>query len=177
MSSRVIRWAFQAFDALRTSCWGIMNVRNMTWTLSSCHFVILTASLASDLWDVSGWHLTENAIALQLNSYDYFLKNRPEKSGQCVSYSLFVHSMDAFQWTHKHTNTQVFSMILMVCNSTLMNEWMNEWCLYIALYYVLLYTQSASQSCGGGLSSTTMYYGCIHNCYSDHYYSPQSLAG
>ncbi len=36
-----------------------------------------------------------------------------------------------------------------------MNEWMNEWCTYIALYYVLLYTQSALQSCGGGLSSTT----------------------
>ncbi len=32
---------------------------------------------------------------------------------------------------------------------------MNEWCIYIALYFVKLYTQSALQSCGGGLSSTT----------------------
>ncbi len=32
---------------------------------------------------------------------------------------------------------------------------MNEWCIYIELYFVLLYTQSAIQSCGGGLSSTT----------------------
>ncbi len=36
-----------------------------------------------------------------------------------------------------------------------MNEWMNEWSIYIALYCVLLYTQSALQSCGGNLSSTT----------------------
>ncbi len=36
-----------------------------------------------------------------------------------------------------------------------LNEWMNELSIYIALYYVLLYTQSALQSCGGGLFSTT----------------------
>ncbi len=38
-----------------------------------------------------------------------------------------------------------------------MIKWMNddEWSIYIALYCVLLYTQSALQSCGGNLSSTT----------------------
>ncbi len=117
-SSRVISWAFQAFDALRTSCWGIMNVRNMKWTLSSCfcavagHFVILPASVwrvtcetsRVDIWQKMSFLRS----ALQLNSYDYILKIRPEKSGQCVSYSLFVHSMDAFQWTHKHKYFQWF---------------------------------------------------------------------
>ncbi len=40
-------------------------------------------------------------------------------------------------------------------DKNLCNYFMNELCIYIALYCVLLYTQSALQSGGGGLSSTT----------------------
>ncbi len=48
----------------------------------------------------------------------------------------------------KHRGDQAFVIV----GPTL---WMNEWSIYIALSYVLLYTQSALQSCGGVLSSTT----------------------
>ncbi len=70
--------------------------------------------------------------------------------------------------THTHTHTQLQGKGLKGNSilSTLMPShiyiYMNERCVYIALYSVLLYTQRALQSCGGGLSSTTISVCSIH---------------
>ncbi len=127
--------------------------------------------LVEAYWPIHWWSKTLWSVKGEANIVDLLLTRLHFKVVRSCIYSLFYviwGSLTMLVRFHikkqQFRSDRLFSILFLSlsaersvfiggAHSRLASECpLNEWCTYIALYCVLLYTQSASQSCGGGVS-------------------------